>query len=186
MIGAEYQNRQYSIYMRRKDRRMKTTTESINNIKMLKLYAWQSSFLERIFRRRAKELSSLKKINFSYAFVISGVYLFPNLLPAVTFSVYIATGNVLEYNVAVAALIIFSIMQEPLIQVPYFVSELVEVIASLKRIEGFLDLDEVQQGVIEHGTPQSSEIALSVKGNFSWGFSTKKKEEDDGEKEEEE
>jgi len=94
---------------------MKTTTESINNIKMLKLYAWQDSFLGRIHRRRSKELSSLKKINFSYAFVISGIYLFPNLLPAVTFSVHIATGHTLEYNVAVAALIIFSIMQEPLI-----------------------------------------------------------------------
>ena len=40
LIGSNYQYKQYSIYMRRKDRRMKTTTESINNIKMLKLYAW--------------------------------------------------------------------------------------------------------------------------------------------------
>ena len=158
---------------------MKTTTESINNIKMLKLYAWQDSFLERIFRRRDKELSSLKKINISAAFVISGVYLAPNLLPAATFSVYIATGHTLDYNVAVAALIIFSLMQEPLIQVPYFVQELVEVISSLKRIEGFLDLNEVQQGVVEHGSAGNSEIALSVKGNFSWGFSMKKKDDED-------
>lgn len=35
-----YQNKQEKIIMRRKDRRMKVTTESINNIKMLKLYSW--------------------------------------------------------------------------------------------------------------------------------------------------
>ena len=40
LIGAAYQNIHYTIYMRRKDRRMKSTTESINNIKMLKFYAW--------------------------------------------------------------------------------------------------------------------------------------------------
>ena len=35
-----YQNKQEKIIMRRCDRRMKVTTESINNIKMLKLYSW--------------------------------------------------------------------------------------------------------------------------------------------------
>lgn len=51
-----WQNKQEKILMRRKDRRMKVTTESINNIKMLKLYSWQDSFMERISRRREKEL----------------------------------------------------------------------------------------------------------------------------------
>lgn len=40
-----YYNKNEKIIMRRKDRRMKVTTESINNIKMLKLYSWQESFL---------------------------------------------------------------------------------------------------------------------------------------------
>ena len=113
-IGMYY-NIQEKILMRRKDRRMKVTTESINNIKMLKLYSWQDSFLERLKRRRAKELATLRRINFGWAIVVCGLYLFPNLLPAVTFSVYIATGHVLEFNVAVSALVIFGLMQEPMI-----------------------------------------------------------------------
>ena len=104
--------------------------------------------------------------------------MFPSLLPAVTFSVHIATGHTLEYNVAVAALIIFSIMQEPLIQIPYFITELVEVIQSLKRIEGFLDLEEVQTGIVKRGQITDSELALSIKGNFSWGFSTRSKKDE--------
>jgi len=51
-----YQNAQEAVIMRRKDRRMRVTAESINNMKMLKLNSWQESFLARIFRRRAKEL----------------------------------------------------------------------------------------------------------------------------------
>ena len=178
LIGG-YQSKVYVTYMRRKDRRMKSTTESISNIKMLKLYAWQDSFQDRIYRRRKRELAALKKINVAWAFLISGAYMFPNLLPCVTFSVHIATGHTLTYGVTVAALIIFSIMQDPLVQFPYFITMLIEVIQSLKRIEKFLDLDEVQKGIIARGKRQDSDMAISVKGNFSWGFSTKKKEEEE-------
>ena len=143
--------------MRRKDRRMTVTTESINNIKMLKLYSWQDSFLGRLKRRRAKELATLKKINFGWAFVICGLYLFPNLLPAVTFSAYIGTGHVLDFNVAVSALVIFGLMQEPMIQVPFFCSEIINLMVSMKRIEGFLDLDEVQTNVIQRNQPQNDD-----------------------------
>lgn len=60
-----------------------------------------------------------------------------------TFSTYIGTGHVLDFNVAAAALIIFNMMQGPLIQVPFFFSEIINLIVSMKRIEGFLDLEEV-------------------------------------------
>lgn len=71
--------------------------------------------MERVFRRRAKELKTLRKINFGWAVVVAGIYLFPNLLPAVTFTAYIGTGNYLPFNVAAASLIIFGLMQGPLI-----------------------------------------------------------------------
>ena len=124
---------------------MKVTTESINNIKMLKLYSWQDSFIHRIYRRRAKELKTLRRINFGWSYVIAGMYLFPNLLPGVTFSMYIGLGNTLDFNVAVASLVIFSLMQDTLIAVPFFFSEVLNLLVSMKRIEGFLDLDEVQK-----------------------------------------
>ena len=179
-IGIFY-NKQEKIIMRRKDRRMKVTTESINNMKMLKLYSWQDSFMQRTFRRRAKELETLRKINFGWAFVIAGIYLFPSMLPAVTFSAFVGTGHTLDFNVAAAALIIFNLMQGPLIQVPFFFSEIINLIVSMKRIEGFLDLDEVQTGIIhrENGNP---EYAFSIEGNFSWGFSAKKDKTEEGAK----
>ena len=96
--------------MRRKDRRMKVTTESINNIKMLKLYSWQDSFMQRISRRRAKELQTLFKINFGWSVVVAGIYMFPNLLPVVTFTTFIGTGHTLDLDIAVASLVVFSLM----------------------------------------------------------------------------
>ena len=81
--------------MKAKDQRMKVTTEAINSIKMIKLYSWQENFLQRIFRRREKDVSALRLGGFATATLISFVYLFPNLLPLTTFAVYISLGNYL-------------------------------------------------------------------------------------------
>ena len=150
-IGMYYAY-QEKIYMRRKDRRMKVTTESINNIKMLKLYAWQDSFLQRILRRREKELITNRKINNGWAIAIAGIYFFPNLLPVVTFSTFIGTEHTLDLNVAAATLIIFDLMTETMITVPYFFSEIINLLVSIRRIEGFLGLDEVQDCIVEKDT----------------------------------
>ena len=73
-------------------------------------------------------------------------------------------------------------MQEPLVQTPYFITELLEVILSLKRIEGFLDLDEVQSDIVLRGQSTDSELAVSIKGSFSWGFSSRSKNQKEDEK----
>ena len=47
-------------YMPCQDARIKAITESLNNIKMLKLYAWRDVFLNLISEKRAQELEILK------------------------------------------------------------------------------------------------------------------------------
>lgn len=76
---------------------MKVTTEAINNIKMIKLYSWQENFLERIYRRRARDVQALRMGGFATATLIFMIYFFPSLLPVTTFATYIGLGNYLEY-----------------------------------------------------------------------------------------
>ena len=75
--------------MKSKDARMKVTTEAINNIKMIKLYSWQENFLQRIYRRRARDVSRLHRAGFAIAMLVFCVYLFPSLLPVTTFATFI-------------------------------------------------------------------------------------------------
>jgi ABC-type bacteriocin/lantibiotic exporter with double-glycine peptidase domain len=49
----------YAEVMKKKDARMETTTESLNNIKMLKLYSWNDIFLKKIKDRRTDEIKSM-------------------------------------------------------------------------------------------------------------------------------
>ena len=129
--------------MKSKDARMKVSTEAINNIKMIKLYSWQDNFLERIYRRRVNDVKSLRKGGFATAWLIFLTYLFPSLLPVTTFATYIGMGNYLEYSVAVAALVLFNLMRGPLIQAPIFFGDLIQLTVSMKRIQKFIESDEV-------------------------------------------
>ena len=112
-------------------------------MKLLKTNSWQDDFLQRIYRRRVKEIETLKRIGYATAIIIASIYFFPSLLPAFTFSTFIATGHSLNLEQAVGALVLFNLIKEPLIQVPMFVTEIIGLVVSMKRIEKFLDLDEV-------------------------------------------
>ena len=49
-------------------------------------------------------------------------YFFPQSLSAIVFSVYIATGNILDLSTAYTTNIIFMMIEDPLRSVPDFVS----------------------------------------------------------------
>jgi len=66
--------------------------------------------------------------------LIGCVYLFPNLLPAIVFSTYIGTGHTLDLPTATTILVLFNLMKEPLISLPMFCSDLIDLIVSMKRI----------------------------------------------------
>ena len=167
------------IVMKAKDGRMKVTTESISNIKMIKLYSWQENFLERIYRRRERDVSALRKGGFLVGNLIFFVYLFPSLLPVATFATYIGLGNDLKYQVAVGAQVLFQLMRTPLIQAPSFFADLIQLIVSMKRIDKFMNSDEVQKNIKdwkdEGPMMGPSDTCLSVHGSFSWGFTSNQK-----------
>jgi len=127
--------------MKQKDARMKTTTESVNNIKMLKLYSWQDNFLEKIMRRRGREIQSLKKSGIAGSVVIALIYFFPSVLPATTFATYIGLGNTISYGTAVASLVLFNLILEPIISLPFFITSLISLMVSMRRCEEFIDLE---------------------------------------------
>jgi hypothetical protein len=56
-VAAQYQKS----YMKKNDARVNTTSEALNNIKMLKLYSWTHIFSTVIANKRAEELKILWK-----------------------------------------------------------------------------------------------------------------------------
>jgi hypothetical protein len=60
------------------------------------------------------------------------------LILSVTFFTYIKLGNEMNSQVAFTTIMIFSILQYPLRLLPTCISEIIQMYASVKRIEKFL------------------------------------------------
>jgi ABC-type multidrug transport system fused ATPase/permease subunit len=77
------------LIMKEKDKRVKLMNEILNGIKVLKLYAWENSFRDRVMAYREKEVKSLNKMaylnagmNFTFSvapFFVSNHFLSQNI-----------------------------------------------------------------------------------------------------------
>jgi hypothetical protein len=99
------------------DERLNITTESLNNIKMLKLNAWTDTFENAIEQKRNVEMKVFwKRLNVGMISV-TNLYFFPQVLSAVVFSVYIAMGNKLDLGIAYTAVTCLNMLKVFLIDV---------------------------------------------------------------------
>ena len=120
--------------MKYSDARVKAITESLNNIKMLKLYSWTDIFAQMISEKRVLELSILKKRFYYGNATVTSLYFFSSLLSAVVFAVYIGLGNTLDLDIAFTVLTVLNLIKEPLRTLPRFVGNCIEFQVSMSRI----------------------------------------------------
>ena len=88
----------------------------------------------RIFAKRAKERTALRKRGVAIALNIGSFYLFPCLLPSITFATYIGLGNDLDFGIAVGALVLFQLMRGPIINIPRLLGDITDLFASMRKI----------------------------------------------------
>ncbi|KAI8975515.1 multi drug resistance-associated protein MRP [Mycotypha africana] len=131
--------------MGNKDARVKLMNEILNGIRVIKLYAWENPFLEKIsFIRNDLELATLKKIG-----VLSAVQNFtwtsiPFLVSLSTFAVYVFVSETpLTSDIAFVAIALFGLLQFPLTVFPNVITSTIEASVSLYRIEDYLSSQEL-------------------------------------------
>ena len=135
IIGSYIKTSQIKV-MKAKDQRMTETTQSLNNIKFLKLYSWQDLFEGRIQEKRAIELAAIAKIMYATCLLIAFIYFFPNLMPAASFTTYIGFNMqpYLDLPTATTCLIFFGMVSQPMFRVPMAVTSFLQVMVSMKRV----------------------------------------------------
>ncbi|KAF7705073.1 hypothetical protein HF521_020359 [Silurus meridionalis] len=156
--------------MKYKDARIKLMNEILNGIKVLKLYAWEPSFKEKVLQIRQKELNVLRKTGYLSALSIMAWTSAPFLVALTTFAVYVTVdkSNVLDADKAFVSLALFNILRFPLNMLPQVVSSVLQASVSLKRIQQFLSHDELDPDSVDK-KPAASEYAVTVvNGKFSW------------------
>jgi len=165
--------------LKKKDARMKITTQVINGLKIVKLYAWEDEFLKRIQKARDEELGYLKKgMNLSTA-SITLLWCAPIFVSVSSIGAYQYFNKLLKIEDIFTAISIFSTIQEPIRNLPWMVSNLIETLISLKRIQKYLSQDDIDPHKLKNNEPETMTRNVSVKisnGNFTWGVDFKEKE----------
>ncbi|MQL96380.1 hypothetical protein Taro_029057 [Colocasia esculenta] len=160
--------------MASKDTRMKAMSEILRNMRILKLQAWEMKFLSKIIELRKQETNWLRKYVYTSAMITFVFWGAPTFVSVVTFGTCMLIGVPLETGKVLSALATFRILQEPIYNLPDFISMLIQTKVSLDRISSFLRLEELHPDVVEKLRSGSSNVAIEVKnGTFSWEPSAK-------------
>ncbi|XP_030761803.1 multidrug resistance-associated protein 1 isoform X2 [Sitophilus oryzae] len=156
--------------MKNKDERVKLMNEVLSGIKVLKLYAWEPSFENQVLKIRDKEIHVLKQaayLNAGTSFIWSCA---PFLVVLATFLSFTLSdkSNILTPEKAFKSLTLFGIMGMPMGLLPILLVYTVETYVSVKRINTFMNADELDPSNVSHSPSEDYPLVIE-NGNFSWG-----------------
>ncbi|KAJ2891978.1 hypothetical protein GGI21_005720, partial [Coemansia aciculifera] len=164
-----------------RDQRLRVLTEAVSNMKGVKLYSWQSAFIERISKiRDSQELRALRKVGMWKAVMNTSSSLTTVLIGLVTFATYEIFDGVsrgpLTSKLIFVSLSYFLLIQEPISQGPSVIALFINAARSYARLCTFatsaeLDPDAVLAGAYDGDSPTatSDDVLVSIRdGNFKW------------------
>ncbi|KAG8717175.1 hypothetical protein FRC09_014648 [Ceratobasidium sp. 395] len=131
-----------------RDRRMRAMNEVILAIKFIKYSAWEFRWISRILEARDEELRWLKTLKltmFSLGLLWEVV---PVLVSAISFAFFtLVAKRELTADVAFPCITVFAMLGQSLAQLPKIANWFIISSVSLKRIEAYLNEDEVPEYV---------------------------------------
>ncbi|KIK09066.1 hypothetical protein K443DRAFT_672103 [Laccaria amethystina LaAM-08-1] len=160
--------------MKNRDKRTRLMSELLANIKSIKLYSWEYTFIRKILQtRNSQELKMLKKIGIVTACnsaLWSGI---PLLVAFCSFATAaITSSRPLTSDVIFPAISLFMLLQFPLAMFSQVTSNIIEAIVSVQRLSSFLTAEELQPHArkLEPSVElQFDDAVLTIKdADFSW------------------
>ena len=138
--------------LKKKDKRMRLTTHTFHIIKILKLFGWEDEFRQNIDNKRNDELINIKNILYLTAlrtFVNSNLSLLTSLASIGGYTYYYGA---MEVKTLFSSTKLVKEVAVPLVDIPQFITDLNSLMISLKRIQNFLivkDIDMSQAQKLE-------------------------------------
>ncbi|KAK6947877.1 ABC transporter-like, ATP-binding domain [Dillenia turbinata] len=133
------------------DKRLKTMTEALTSMKVLKLYAWETHFRNVIDGLRSDEVVWITALLKQKGYNIILFWASPIIVAAVTFWTCYFLGISLNASNVFTFLATLRLVQEPIRTLPDVATALIEAKVSLDRIVKFLESPQLQR---EHIRPK--------------------------------
>ena len=164
------------------DKRIHTTNEVLQSIRIIKYFAWEHRFTKIVDEKRRAELKALRRRYMLWAAAVAVWNTVPILITFFSFFVYtVIEKKPLYPSVAFTAISLFMLLRYPLDQLGDMIAHVQESRVSIDRIEEFLSEEETEK-FEQLGTENIDENGNRVigfkKATFVWG--SKKAVADDG------
>jgi ABC-type multidrug transport system fused ATPase/permease subunit len=171
-FGRAFNSSQKKI-MAATDKRIHTTNEILQNIRIIKYFAWEHRFNTIVNEKRRAELAALRKRFIIWAAAVAVWNTVPVLITFFSFLVYtVIEKKPLYPSVAFTAMSLFMLLRYPLDQLGDMIAHVQESKVSIDRIEEFL-LEEETEKFEQLGLDNVDENGRRVIGfrdaTFIWG-----------------
>ncbi|XP_015781935.1 multidrug resistance-associated protein 1 [Tetranychus urticae] len=156
------------------DKRIESVYEILNSIRIIKFYAWEESFIKKTNKLRKEEMELSRKMTYNDS-LFEFVWTFSSSMVSVgTFAIYVLVqGGILTAQKTFVSLSYLSTLKSDLGYFFYEIMSLRKNSESMKRINEFLNLDELDSYV----TRYVSEYDISVENaDFKWSKKRKNKQ----------
>ncbi|KAK2353050.1 ABC transporter C family member [Trifolium repens] len=159
-----------SQFMIAQDERLRSTSEILNSMKIIKLQSWEEKFKNLVESLRDKEFVWLSKTQILKATNSFLYWMSPTVVSAVVFLGCAVTGSApLNAETIFTILATLRNMGEPVRMIPEALSIMIQVKVSLDRLNKFLLDEELNNDDSERYLQQCSVNAVEIQdGNFIW------------------
>ncbi|KAG6916304.1 hypothetical protein DXG01_007461 [Tephrocybe rancida] len=147
------------------DTRVQLTTEVLQGIRLLKMYAWEEFYAAQIGKLRAGEIATIKTTSVASSLLIASITFVPVISTVLTFITYSSTGHDLNIAVVFSSLQLFTIIRIPFLIFPMMLASLADLLVALKRISKYLSAEELGD---YYAIDESLATAVDLDGDFTW------------------
>eukprot|EP00055_Hartaetosiga_balthica_P015506 m.91950 g.91950 ORF g.91950 m.91950 type:complete len:1384 (+) comp8883_c0_seq3:26-4177(+) len=148
------------------DRRVRMMNELLTCIKLIKMYAWEKAFANKIGGIREKEKRTLQTAGYLQSVTISLVPVLPAVASVVTFVIQAYFGNGMSADDVFTVLALYNVLRFSLAVLPMGVKARAEAQVGLQRLRNFILLKD-NRNILD--APESKDVCVEFEdATVSW------------------
>lgn len=150
-----------------KDARNKIINEVLQGIRVIKYFAWERSFEEKVAEARSVEIDALRsgaRIRAYTAFLWTAS---PVIVSVAMFAVFTFLGNELKPEIAFPALALINILRFPINALPNVISSIVDSQVSIARLKAYFLSYDLDAAAVEHDLNEPAAVRIKD-AEFEW------------------
>lgn len=150
-----------------KDARNKVINEVLQGIRVIKYFAWERSFEEKVAEARTVEIEAVRagaKIRAATVFLWTSS---PVIVSVATFGVFTFLGHELKPEIAFPALALINILRFPINALPNVISSIIDSQVSIERLQTYFLSYDLDASAVEMDLNEPFSIKIEG-GEFEW------------------